>query len=86
MAFVGGVVGVGHYPLVDAEDGAWFEDAEDLGVDAFEGGRVDGGFDGVGCVESVFGEVDFLGERCDGLALSVEGEVEGWSMEQSDEP
>ena len=61
VAFVGGVVGVGHYPFVDAEDGVWFEDAEDLGVDGFEGGGVDGGFDGVGCVEGVFREVDFLG-------------------------
>jgi len=61
VAFVGRVVGVGHHPLVDAEDAAGFEDAEDLGVDAFEGGGVDGGFDGVGGVESIFGEVDFLG-------------------------
>ena len=60
VAFVGRVVGVGHYPFVDAEDGAGFEDAVDLGVDGCEGGGVDGGFDGVGGIESVLGEVDFL--------------------------
>ena len=61
MAFVGRVVGVGHYPFVEAEDAAGLEDAEDLRIDAFKGGGVDGGFDGVGGVESIFGEVDFLG-------------------------
>jgi len=50
------VVGVGHKPFVDAEDATRFEDAVDLGVDAFEGGGVDGGFDGVDGVEGVFGE------------------------------
>lgn len=61
MTFVGRVVGIGHHPFVDAEDAAGFEDAEDLGVDAFEGGGVDGGFNGIGSGEGVFGEVDFLG-------------------------
>lgn len=63
MAFVGRVVGVGHHPFVEAEDAAGLEDAEDLRIDAFEGGGVDGGLDGVGGGKGVFGEVDFLGGR-----------------------
>jgi len=60
VAGVGGVVGVGHYPLVQAEDAAGFEGAVDLRVDASEGGGVDGGFDGVGGVEGVWREVGLL--------------------------
>lgn len=45
------VVVVCHEPFVDAEDAARFEDAVDLGVDAFEGGGMHGGLDGVDAVE-----------------------------------
>ena len=55
------VVCVRHEPFVDAEDAAGFEDAEDLGVDTFEGGGVDGGFNGVDGVEGVGGEGHLLG-------------------------
>lgn len=51
VAGVGVVVGVCHEPFVDAEDAAGLEDAEDLRVDALEGGGVHGGFDGVDGVE-----------------------------------
>ena len=71
VALVGRVVGVGHDPLVDAEDAAWLEHAEDLGVEAFEGRGVDGGFDGVGGVEGIFGEVDFLGKAVAGQLDSL---------------
>ena len=60
MARVVVIVVVCHEPFVDAEDAAGLEDAEDLGVDAFEGGGVDGGFDCVDCVEGVFGEGHLL--------------------------
>ena len=63
MVLVALVVGVCHHPLVDPEDATWFEDAEDLRVDGFEGRGVDGCFDGVGCVEGGGGEVDFLEGR-----------------------
>ena len=53
MLGVGIVVLVGHQPFVDAEDAAGLEDAEDLRVDAFEGRRVHGGFDGVDGVERI---------------------------------
>ena len=49
---VGVVVCVCHKPFVDAEDTAGFKDTVDLGVHAFEGGRVHGGFDGVDGVEA----------------------------------
>jgi hypothetical protein len=51
------VVFVGHQPLVDAEDAAGLENAEDLAVDALETGSVDGGLDGVDGVEGVVREV-----------------------------
>ena len=62
FAVVGAViiVCVSHEPFVDAEDAARFEDAEDLRVDAFEGGSVDGGFNGVNSVEGVGGERHLL--------------------------
>lgn len=60
MVLVGVVVVVGHEPFVDAEDAAGFEDAVDLGVDAFEGGGMDGCFDGVDGVEAVFWEGHLL--------------------------
>jgi hypothetical protein len=60
MVLVALVVGVRHHPLVNPEDAAWFQDAEDLRVDGFERGCVDGCFDGVGCVEGGGWEVNFL--------------------------
>ena len=62
FAVVGVAAGVGgcHEPFVDGEDAAGFEDAVDLGVDAFEGGGVDGGFDGVDGVEGGGGEGHLL--------------------------
>ena len=47
MVWVLVVVGIGHEPFVHTKDAAGFEDAVYLGVDTFEGGSVDGGFDGV---------------------------------------
>jgi hypothetical protein len=61
MVLVALVVRVRHHPLVNPEDAAWFQHAENLRVNGFKGGSVDGGFDGVGCVEGVRREVDFLG-------------------------
>ena len=54
------VVGIGHEPFVDAKDAAGFEDAVDLGVDTFEGGGMDGGFDGVDGVKGGIGEGHLL--------------------------
>jgi hypothetical protein len=51
------VVFVGHQPLVDTEDAAGLEHAEDLAVDALEAGSVDGGLDGVDGVERIVREV-----------------------------
>ena len=55
------VVGVGHEPFVDAEHAAGFQDTEDLAVDAFERGGVDGGFDSVDGVEGIGGKGHLLG-------------------------
>ena len=85
VALVARVVGVGHDPFVDAEDAAWLEHAEDLRVDAFEGRGVDGGFDGVGGVEGIFGEVDFLGRAVAGQLDSLTG-VETLRLKAEDEP
>lgn len=54
------VVVVGHEPFVNTEYTARFEHAEDLAVYTFERGGVDGGFDGVDCVEGVLGEGHLL--------------------------
>ena len=54
------VVGIGHEPFVDAKDAARFEDAVNLRVDPFEGGSVDGGFDGVDSVKGGIGEGHLL--------------------------
>ena len=54
------VVVVCHEPFVDAEYAAGFQDAEDLRVDALEGGGVDCGFYGVDCVEGVWRERHLL--------------------------
>lgn len=54
------IVGIRHQPLVDTEDAAGLEDAEDLGVDALEGGGVAGRLDSVDSVEGVVGEWDIL--------------------------
>jgi hypothetical protein len=54
------IVVVGHEPLVDTEHTAGLQDAEDLAVDALEGRCVDGGLDGVDCIEGVVGERHLL--------------------------
>lgn len=85
VALVARVVGIGHDPFIDAEDAAWLEHAEDLGVDAFEGRGVDGGLNGVGSVEGTFGEVDFLGRAVVGQLDSLTG-VETLQSMAEDEP
>ena len=57
---------VRHEPLVDAERATRLEDAEDLAIHAFEGGRVYGSLDGVNCIEGVVREGDFL---CVGVSV-----------------
>ena len=54
------VVVVRHEPFVDTKYAAWFEHAEDLRVDAFKGGGVNSGFDGVDRVERILGEGHLL--------------------------
>ena len=54
------IVGIGHEPFVDAKDAAGLEDAVDLGIYTFEGGSVDGSFDGVDGVKGVIGEGHLL--------------------------
>lgn len=49
-----------HYPFIDPEAGAGFEDAEDLLVCPLEAGRVDGCFDDIDRIEAVAGEVQML--------------------------
>ena len=65
------VVAIGHEPFVDTEHAAGFEDAIDLGVDPFEGGSVDGGFDGVDGVEGVGWEGHLLCQVNRSLLLQV---------------
>lgn len=57
---VGLVEAIRHDPLVDAEGAAWFQDAEDLFVDALKRWGVHGGLDGIDGVEGVLWEVDVL--------------------------
>lgn len=71
MVFVAIVVGVRHNPFVNSKDTTRFKHAEDLRVDAFEGGCVDGCLDCVGCVEGVGREVDFLREQSQQLGSVV---------------
>ena len=54
------VVVFGHEPFVHTENTAGLEDTENLRVDAFEGWCVDGGLNGVDCVESVIFEGHLL--------------------------
>lgn len=55
------VVSISHEPFVNTKDTAGLQDAEDLGVDALEGRSMNGGLDGVDCVEGVLGESHLLG-------------------------
>lgn len=52
MLWVGGVVLVGHDPLIAAKDAAGFEDPVSLAIDTLETRGVDGGLDRVAGVES----------------------------------
>jgi hypothetical protein len=56
------VVGVGHEPLVDTENTAGLQDAENLAVNALEGRCVDSGLDGVDGIEGVVREGHLLDE------------------------
>lgn len=56
------VVGICHEPFVNAEDAAGFEHAENLGVDALEGGGVHGGFDCIDGVKAVVWEGHLLND------------------------
>ena len=64
-AEVGGVVWVVfvcHYPFVDADCAAGFEDAEELGVDVLKRGSMACCFDSIDGVKGVFGEAEMLGK------------------------